>query len=487
MTSSHDPVVETAAGAVRGRRTGGVTRFGGIPYGAAPVGERRFAAPAPPPGWRGVRDAFEPGPAAPQSASRLDRIVGPMRLPRQSEDCLSVNVWTPDLRGRLPVLVWLHGGAYITGSGGQDWYSGAQLAAHGDLVVVTVTYRLGPLGFLYPAGPAEDMGGGNAGLLDQIAALRWVRENIANFGGDPGQVTLAGQSVGALSALAMMSTPHADGLFRRVVMQSTPTGITPMTAAEATSVTERYLRALELRPSQAHRLRTLPVDRLLAAQGELLRTSPPLRIAPPFQLVADDDLVVADLLSASGWADGMDRLIGSTRDEAAAWTASDERLHDLDRSAAVEVARGFLGEAAEDEYRRASEEAAHPTPPEVLKLLATDYFFERDIPRLAVRSGGRSHVYRFDWSPAGSPLGACHCVELPFVFGTLGAWREAPMLAGAGRPEQASLSVAVKHAWAAFAHTGDPDHHGIPGWPEYRARGAVMHFGKDPHVRTTGR
>lgn len=475
-----DPVVETASGLVRGRWVGDGARFAGIPYAAPPVGDLRFAAPAPAPGWTGVRDAGQPGPAAPQLVSRLEAVVGPIRLAAKAEDCLSVNVWSPDVRGCRPVLVFLHGGAFVAGSGGQDWYDGANLADHGDLVVVTVNYRLGALGFLYPGGLADDLGDGNAGLRDQIAALRWVRDNIANFGGDPAQVTLAGQSAGALCALAMMSSPHATGLFQRVILQSTPTGIRPQSPEQATAVAQRYLERLGLTPDQAHQLRTLPVDRLLEAQGALMGASPPLRLAPPFHLVADGDLVAADLLGTPGWADGIDRVIGTTRDEGAAWVVPDPRLAGIDRAGAITVARDFLGDAAEAEYDRASQGAPGAGPQQVLTLLTTDYFFRRDVPTLAA-GGGCSYVYQFDWAPAGGRFAACHCLEMPFMFGTLDAWREAPMLAGADPADQASLVADLSPAWAAFTRSGNPTHNGIPHWPTHH-NGGVMHFDVPTHL-----
>ncbi|GAA4473044.1 carboxylesterase/lipase family protein [Phytohabitans houttuyneae] len=472
-----DPVVRTTAGAVRGRRAGGISMFAGVPYAAAPVGERRFRPPVPPAAWRGVRDAVRPGPAAPQSPSRLTQVVGPIRLPGQSEDCLSVNVWTPGLRGRRPVLVWLHGGAFVAGAGGQDWYDGVRLAADGDLVVVTVNYRLGALGFLH----APDLGWSNAGLLDQLAALRWVRDNIAGFGGDPGRVTLAGQSAGALTALAMMSAPQARGLFHRVILQSTPTGIAPAAPAEAAAVTERYLAALGMPPGEAYRLRDVPVEQLLAAQGVLMQAAAPLQLAPPFHLVAAGDVVAPDLVGAAGRVSHIGRLVGATRDEAAAWAVLDPRLRGVDEARAIEIARGFAGAGAEHEYARISRTAPGAAPELVLQLLATDHYFHRDVPRLAGHA--RSYAYRFDWHPAGNPLGACHCLELPYVFGTLPAWRAAPMLAGADPDHEAALVTATLPAWAAFVHTGSPEHGGLPRWPRYDHRRTTMHITEQPHVR----
>ncbi|MFE9320069.1 carboxylesterase family protein [Nocardia sp. NPDC052278] len=208
-------IVETAAGKVRGSADGAVTAFRGIPFATA----ERFAAPRAPVPWPGIRDSVEIGPAAPQLASRLERVMGRFTV-AQAEDCLSLNVWAPGGSGH-PVLVFLHGGGFTSGSGGLAWYDGAELAEHGDIVVVTINYRLGVLGYLCLPGVSE----GNLGLLDQMAALEWVRDNIAAFGGDPAQVTVAGQSGGALSILAMPA--GTAGLFRRAILQSTPAGMPP--------------------------------------------------------------------------------------------------------------------------------------------------------------------------------------------------------------------------------------------------------------------
>lgn len=404
-------VVQAPAGALRGASAGPVSAFLGIPYGRA----GRFAAPQPAPAWAGVRDAGRPGPAAPQPPSRLERVMGPGRDLGQDEDCLSLNVWTPGGTG-LPVLVWLHGGAFSSGSGAEAWYDGALLAERGAMVVVTVNYRLGALGYLYLA---PEFAPANLGLLDQAAALSWVRRNIAAFGGDPDRVTLAGQSAGALSALALLGLPASRGLFQQVILQSTPAGIPPFGPAEAGAIGRRLLDALGLRPDEAEQLRTVPVPRLLAAQVQLARAmAAPLTVTPPFQLVADGG-VPADLLA--GVPDAVPMLIGTTRDEAWAF---------------------FPGAPAD----------------------LTGQLFGDGSLRLAgqARSG---YAFRFDWSPPGSPFGACHCIDLPFVFGGLDAWRASPMLAGADPADLRRLTEETQRAWAGFVHAGSP------GWSPF------------PHVR----
>ena len=392
---------------------GDVTAFLGITYAEA----ERFAAPRPAAEWVGVRDATRPGPAAPQPPSRLERIMGPDSALPQGEDCLSLNVWAPGGTG-LPVLVWLHGGGFSTGSGEESWYDGALLAERGRMVVVTVNYRLGALGYLYLS---PEFAPANLGLLDQIAALTWVRENIAAFGGDPGRVTLAGQSAGALSTLSLLHHPAGRGLFQQVILQSTPAGVPPYGTEEAAGFGRRFLDTLGLRPADAGRLRTLPSHRLLAAQVELARAiAKPFTVTPPFQLVAADG-VPADLTGRLFRDDDVPLLIGTTRDEAWAY---------------------FPGAPAD----------------------LTGRLFRDGSLRLAGQARS-AYAFQFDWNPPGSPFGACHCIELPFVFGGLDAWRASPMLAGADPADLRRLVEEVQGAWAAFVHTGSP------GWPEY------------PHVR----
>ncbi|WP_214322802.1 carboxylesterase family protein [Nonomuraea sediminis] len=402
-----------------GRLRGTATAFLGIPYASA----TRFEPPRPVPAWKGVRDAVAPGPAAPQPASRLERVMGPQQS-HQAEDCLTLNVWRPVATGPRPVLVFLHGGGFATGSGGFDWYGGAVLAERGDMVVVTVNYRLGAMGYLHLPPVSQ----GNLGLLDQLQALRWVRANIAAFGGDPQAVTVAGQSGGALSILALLPAGEADGLFRRAILQSAPAGMPPQPPERAVELGRTYLELLDLAPAEAGRLRDLPVATLLAAQRELARITAGPGLAPPFQLVADGELVAADLVHEAGTRAGpLDILMGTTRDEAAAFFD--------------------LSEASE----------------RITDTMFVDPMLR--LTRLRAERGNPVWLYRFDWHPAGSPYGACHCIELAFVFGDPAAWRQAPMLRGEMPP---SLVAEVQRAWSLFVHGGDP------GWERWPA--SAHHF-----------
>ncbi|QKW34609.1 carboxylesterase/lipase family protein [Actinomadura sp. NAK00032] len=444
-------IAETAAGRVRGVPAGPVTAFRGIPYALAD----RFAAPRPVPPRPGVRDAAAPGPAAPQHPSRLERVMGAFQTP-QAEQCLYLNVWAPPGDGH-PVLVFLHGGGYMSGSGSIGWYDGAELAAQGDVVVVTLNYRLGALGFLRLPGVSE----GNLGLRDQLAALHWIRDNIAAFGGDPGDVTVSGQSAGAQSILALLSGGRAGGLFRRAILQSTPAGMLPDAADDAERTGRLLLDELGIEPGQAGRLGRVPVAGLLAAQGAVARrTAVPLSAVPPFQLVADGDLVAADPVAEVGAraAGGVELLMGTTRDEAAAFLALDDQVAALSQDDLARIATDWFGDPG-----RAAPDGRTAT--RIAIDLATEQLFGEPARRLArtlVEHGATPWLYRFDWHPVDSPYGACHCIELSFTLGTAQAWRDAPMLAGE-RP--AGLVDRVRRAWTGFVRDGDP---GVPAGTVHR-------------------
>lgn len=364
----------------------------------------RFGPPRPtPPGDTG------PERAAPQPPSRLEQVTGRARMP-QDEDCLFLNVWAPAGAACLPVLVFLHGGGYSAGSGGLPWYDGKLLAERGGMVVVTVNYRLGALGFAYLAELADGLGAGNFGLLDQLAALRWVHDNIAGFGGDPDRVTVVGQSAGAYSTVALLSGGSARGLFRQAILQSLPAGMLPRRPAEATRTSLMLLDSLGL--SDAADLREVPVSAILTAQLEVARRAA-LGVVPPFHLVADGDLVAQDPLRTVGerGADGVRLMLTFTAEEARAFTPDSN----------AETERFFLGPG-------------------------------RVFAELLAKHGNQPVWYEFGWAPAASPFGACHCIELPFVFGTLDAWRGAPMLAGATSDELARLVDDVQTRWISFVH-----------------------------------
>ncbi|MDB5405833.1 MAG: carboxylesterase type [Rhodospirillales bacterium] len=464
------PVAETASGALRGVWDGDLAIFRGVPFATPPLGDLRFRPPQPAAPWQGIRDATQFGPIAPQAPSRLGRVMGDFDL-AQDEDCLTLNVWTPALHDKpAPVLVWLHGGANTSGGGSVGWYSGRELARNGGIVVVTVNYRLGALGFLRLQGVAD----GNMGILDQRLALRWVKENIASFGGDPAGITLAGQSAGARATSLHMAHPETAPLFRRAIMQSAPAGIRPIPPEQCEAAARDFLGILGLAPSEAASLRQVAPARLVAAYGELARRNKRFANSRmPFDAVDDGIVVRGDPVDAAARGEGIaiDLMIGTTRDESAAHFAFDDEIVGGTAAQVQEHFATVFGAAGDNflaEYRRAWPGAR---PDRLLTLLATDATYHRGSIILAearARLGHPAYLYRFDWQSPTRRIGACHCGELPFVFANFAEWPDAAMLAGADPEELAALSGAMHKAWIAFVRTGNPGHDGIPPWPPYQ-------------------
>ena len=535
-------VVTTSRGRLEGRDEGGLVVFRGIPYAAAPEGMRRFAAPEPVAPWPGVRLAQAFGPSAPQNAAEMGPLFR-LGLGATGEDCLSLNIWTPAPDGaRRPVMVWIHGGAFVLGAGSQFLYDGAALARRGDVVVVTINYRLGALGFLHLAGRlgAELPATGNEGLLDQIAALEWVRDEIAAFGGDPGNVTIFGESAGSMSVATLLGTPRAEGLFHRAILQSGAANyVWPREVAA--DVADVVLDALGVGGAAA--LRALPVERLLAVQREVFLASvlgadhvlqslspsgrrlagatflglalarrplgaagaaltrslagylrrrqdgrapgaAALRLAAlrgrglPFQPVVDGRVLPRPPLDAirDGLARGIPVLVGTNRDESKLFLFLDPEGGALDEAGLEARAAELLGPRAQRviatyrEARRARGESAAPA--EIWSAIESDRTMRHPAMQLAELQRAHqpgTYAYLFTWSSPfmGGALGACHALELPFVFGTLGH----PMLrpfAGKG-PAAEALAARIQDAWIAFAHRGDPSHEGIGRWPAYDA------------------
>ncbi|WP_433326048.1 carboxylesterase/lipase family protein [Spirillospora sp. CA-294931] len=416
-------VVRTDAGRVRGAAHSGLFSFKGIPFAAPPEGELRFGAPARPKKWDGVRDAFAFATAAPQRP--LAPGAPPLWSPGDGLDCLALNVWTPDPGAAgLPVMVWLHGGGWLIGGTAMPGYDATVLAGHG-VVVVTVGYRLGFEGFGHVPGAP-----GNRGLRDQIAALEWVRANIAAFGGDPGNVTVFGQSAGAASIALLLSSTR--GLFRRAIAQSVPDGY--HSVEEAGAVTGRLAEKAGVAPTREG-LAALPPEAFLEVPGD---------VGP----VVDGDLVTGPPWESLGGKD-VDLICGFTHEEYRLYPRGGE-LAAMDKAAA---------------YR-----AAHPetSDPELFTMLMSDMLFRMPSTWVAeahAASGGRTWLYDFAWR--GPEFGACHTVDVPFVFGN-GDTRMAARVLGSPPPADfAPLSKRMRDAWTSFAATGDP------GWPRFEAGSRV--------------
>lgn len=453
-----EPLVTTGTGQLRGRSVDGVTAWLGVPYAEPPTGERRFRAPEPVAGWTGVRDATERGPAAPQPPSRLEAALGSMGITAQDEDCLTVNIWAPEhADGPLPVLVWVHGGAFLAGSGGQPWYDGALLARNTNVVVVTVSHRLGVLGFVRIPGTADTPPVANLGLLDQMLALRWVHENIAAFGGDPADIALGGQSAGAQTTLAMLHSADLAGLVRRAVLQSAPLGLPPLTVEEAERRTALLMSTLDLAPTDFDGLRSAPLDRILHAQMDVTgQLAKPLQIGPAFQLVGDGLAVPPDLLVAPPAASGVAVLIGATDHEGDAFCVPNPQVQAMQRADVEAALLPLLGDGTMASYDERAAGDPTATPPRIAADLVTHHFFRRDLEPVtsALRDNGNTVVtYSFGWYPKDSPLRACHCIDLPFMFGNLNAWHGAPVLAGATEEEMAGVVKQSQSALSRFLHS----------------------------------
>lgn len=485
--------VTAPAGSLRGRWLGGVARFAGIPFAEAPTGALRFRAPVAVAPWDGVRDALHFGAVSPQNPSMMDALFGG-EAEVWDEDCLHLNVWTTtpaDTADRRPVMVWMHGGGFEMGSGSSPLYHGESFARSG-VVFVSINYRLGSLGFL-ELGHLDDAyaGSGNVGLLDQIAALRWVRDNIAAFGGDPDDVTIFGESAGAMSVSMLMCMPDAAGLFHKAIAQSGSLA-SAKSPEQAVRDTEEFMA--EAGVSSVAELVELPVGELLAAHSRMgmarlsvpedviQRFGSPLAVLP-FRPVADGRCVPADPLAAvaGGSAAGVPLVIGTNLEEWKLFALLSPPTETLEALHARLALLTDDPEGALAAYRNEHPEA----PPAALEqAVLTDYVFR--IPACALADAQSAHApvwqYRFDWrSPAfGGLLGAAHAVEIPFVFDMVEDHR-LHVLVGAEAP--AGLARAMHRAWVATATDGDPTAAGLE-WPTMDGPDRpVLCLDEDPQVR----
>jgi para-nitrobenzyl esterase len=480
-------IATTRQGRVEGETYRGTVVFRGIRYARPPEGGLRFRAPEPPDHWRGVLPARKFGAAAPQVSPvlpALERLIGGSASGR-SEDCLSLNVWTPALDGkRRPVMVWIHGGAFVMGSGSAGIYSGRRLARRGDLVVVTLNYRLGALGFL----DLRDLGGvANLGIRDQIAALEWVRDNIAAFGGDPENVTIFGESAGAMSTGTLLGTPRANGLFHRAILQSGAAD-NVFATGESKQVTESFLRrATSSGPLDLAKLQVLPLPELLRAQN-LVSMQLRMRLGGlAWQPCVDGDLIPTPPIDAiaKGLSSAVPVLVGTNSEEWKLFMLAD-RLRAISRDELVRRLRralpGFDAEGRPWSDRAlVAYEQSDSTPSEIWVAFQSDRIFRVPALRLAERQASHTaatFTYEFTWSPpfTGGLIGACHGLEIPFVFGTLRKRSLRPFLGlsrGALR-----LSSRMQQAWIDMARSGDPSHDELPHWPRYdAAKRATMMLG----------
>ncbi|HYN32034.1 MAG TPA: carboxylesterase/lipase family protein [Ilumatobacteraceae bacterium] len=476
------PIVETRPGKVRGAVSDGVKTFKGIAYAAPPFGVNRFRTPQPVEPWSGVRDALTFGPKPPQVPypSPFELLIPDYG--EQGEDCLNLNIWAPAGSSGHPVMVWIPGGAFEHGTGAASAYSGSRFARDG-IVCVTINYRVGADGFLFLGS-----GTANLGLLDQLAALEWVRDNIAAFGGDPDNVTIFGESAGAMSVSTLLSMPRAAGLFRRAIAQSG--GASIVISADTAQLVGRLLADKLGVAATRTALAAIPTQQFLRAQVEL---SADLAANPdpatwgrevalsmmPWQPVIDGEIIPANPIDqiTGGAAASIDLMVGTTTDEWRLFLVPSGAMEHIttDMVAGVVTAYGLPVAETLALYRAENPDAS---PGDLLAALLGDWYIGIPAMRLAdahSNSTTNTFVYEFAWrSPQfAGLLGACHGLEIPFVFETLANGME-PLL-GSDPPQ--ALADTMHAAWVSFAATGDS------GWPQYDLeRRATMRFGTPSEV-----
>lgn len=491
--------VRTQQGVLRGQIEEGLHVFRGVPFAQPPIGDLRWRRPQPVQAWDGVRDAVEFGPISVQparpAAGPFAGIMGHSQE-QASEDCLYLNVWTPGPDdARRPVMVWIHGGGLSSGSGSSPAYDGAPLASRGDVVMVTINYRLGALGYLPdPVLAAEGETEGNFGFHDMVAALRWVRDEIAAFGGDPSNVTIFGESAGGISVGILLASPSGQGLFHRAVMQSGAADRIHSRESMA-EMLPYYYRELGVDQPSADRLRSLPVEDILNAQSALASADPAVNPAAGlhglFNAVIEDDFLDAIPIDAvrEGRGGDVDLLAGTMRNEFTLLTAM-TGLTELNEERALELMSPLVGgseragECYETYGRLLSQRGEGSDPLAVYNAVMTDRQYRGSTRRLLdARDGATGGTYSYlveQQSPMfEGRLGSPHALDVPLIWGTTDLMRE---FVG-NDPQVDQLSGYMMDAWINFARTGDPSTKSIPGWPQYRSdRPYTMVFG--PDVRT---
>ncbi len=493
QTRPTDAIVETAHGKLRGAARGGIYSFKGLRYGAPPAGARRFLPPAAPESWAGVRDALEYGPRAPQQdgavrpANAWIRDRSPM-----GEDCLVLNVFTPGLGdgGKRPVMVYFHGGGYGRGSGGCTGLDGSNLARIGDVVVVTLNHRLNAFGFTYLSAIGEERfaEAANAGVLDLVAALRWVRDHAAAFGGDAGNVTIFGQSGGGSKVAVCMTMPEAKGLFHKAIMQSSSSHLRLATEENAGRTLHRLLAELGIDKAQPGKLQDVPMEKLCTAYGATVAA---FNANDSFRPVVDGRIVPNHPfdLAAPNLAAGIPLLIGTCETEKSFYDiVLDPKDLPMSEDKLLKAVARFVGigaDAARALITGYREDRPGISGRDLYNVISSDHMYRRnaiEAAELKIRQGGApAWLYEFTWkTPAlGGMLKTPHTMCLPFVFGNTEIAKE---FTGTG-PQQQALTEAVMGAWIAFARTGNPNHAGLPNWTPYdTAQRPTMIFDDDCYV-----
>jgi para-nitrobenzyl esterase len=479
------PVVKTQYGELRGFYQDGLHVFKGIPYAVPPAGDLRWLPPQPVKPWKGIIEARDFGPIAPQSTRIINFTQeNPIDEP-QSESCLSLNIWTPALdRSKRPVMVWIHGGAFSRGSSSSPTYSGVVLAKRGDVVVVTINYRLGPLGFLLLDTLTQSgiPASGNEGVLDQIAALQWVQNNIGSFGGDPDNVTVFGESAGAMSIGCLLAMPLASGLFHKAILESGSN--TVKFPDEAVQLSGKYLEIVGVDPKDVKALKSLSVEQLIAAQNKLAAA---LRIQGSILEPVVDGKILPEMPIEAvrhGSAKTISVLVGTNLEEAKFMAAMNPVKQKIDEAGLIKrwqeaLPADLVPDLVEGCRRAMAKNGQMIGPDELAIALQTDRQFRIPAVRLVEgqsRNNQKVYNYIFTWKSPRAELGACHALEVGFVFGNLN-----PKFNGSG-PKAQDLARKIQDAWIAFARTGDPTCESLGEWPQYGTERQTMMLGEKCHV-----